>query len=142
MKALVGVKRVIDYNVKVRVKGDGSGVDLGNVKMSMNPFCEIAIEEALRLKEKKKIAEIVALSVGPKQSQETLRTALALGADKAIHVSTDHRIDQYIQPLLISKIFKYFVERDNYNLVLMGKQSIDDDMNNTGQLLAGLLNWS
>jgi len=141
MKALVAVKRVIDYSVKARVKGDGTGVDLANVKMAMNPFCEIALEESIRQKEAKKISEIVALSIGPKQATETLRTALALGADKGIHIQTDLRIDQAIQPLLVAKILKSFVERDNYNIVFLGKQAIDDDFNQTGQILAGLLKW-
>lgn len=139
MKAIVGVKRVIDYAVKVRVKPDG--VDISNVKMSINPFCEIALEEAIRLKEAKKVSEVVALSIGPKQSAETLRTALALGADKGIHITTDARIDQIIQPLLVAKVFKHFIERDNYNIALLGKQAIDDDFNQTGQILAGLLGW-
>jgi len=141
MKALVGVKRVIDYTVKVRVKPDGSGVDLTNVKMSMNPFCEIALEEAIRQKEAKKVSEVVALSIGPNKATDTLRNALALGADKGIHILTDLRIDQAIQPLLVAKILKKFVERDNFGLVFLGKQSIDDDFNQTGQMLAGLLGW-
>lgn len=139
MKAIVGVKRVIDYAVKVRVKPDG--VEIANMKMSMNPFCEIALEEAIRLKEAKKVNEVIALSIGPKQAKETLSTALALGADKAIHVTTDLRIDQAIQPLLVAKVLKKFIERDGYKLALLGKQSIDDDFNQTGQLLAGMLKW-
>jgi len=141
MKALVGVKRVVDFAIKVRVKPDNSAVDINNVKMSMNPFCEIALEEAVRQKEAKKITEIVAMTIGPKQSLETLRTALALGADRGVHILTDLRIDQYIQPLLVAKIFKKLVERDKFNLVFMGKQSIDDDCGQTGQILAGLLKW-
>ncbi|CAK60512.1 unnamed protein product (macronuclear) [Paramecium tetraurelia] len=139
MKVLVAVKRVVDSGIKVRVKPEG--IDLQGVKMTINPFCEIAVEEAVRLKEKKLIAEIVAVTIGPKQGAESLRHALALGADKAIHVTTEARIDQAVQPLDVANILAKLVERDNYNLVLMGKQSIDDDFNQTGQMLAGLLDW-
>lgn len=142
MKVLVGVKRVIDYSVKVRVLPDKSGVDLKNVKMSLNPFCEIAVEEAVRLKEKKIVSEIIAVSIGPKSCQETLRTALAMGCDKGIHISTDHRTDQYLQPLAVAKAFKVLAEREQAKLFLIGKQSIDGDNCQTGQMLAGLLGWS
>ena len=137
MKVLVPVKRVIDYNVKARVKADQTGVDLANVKMSMNPFCEIAVEEAVRLKEKGVATEIVAVSVGPTQAQETLRTALAMGADRAILVQTD----QDLEPLAIAKVLKALVAEENPELVLMGKQAIDGDNNATGQMLAALLDW-
>ncbi len=137
MKVLVPVKRVIDYNVKVRVKADQSGVDLANVKMSMNPFDEIAVEEAVRLKEAGKVEEITVLSVGPQQAQETIRTALAMGADKGILVTTDATVE----PLAVAKIIKTVVERDGYDLVILGKQAIDDDSNQTGQMLGALLNW-
>ena len=138
MKLLVPVKRVVDYNVKVRVKSDGSGVETAGVKMSMNPFDEIAIEEAVRLKEKGVATEIVAISIGVAQCQETLRTALAMGADRAILVQTD----ESPEPLAVAKILKALVEREQPGLVIMGKQAIDDDMNATGQMLAGLLGWS
>ena len=138
MKLLVPVKRVVDYNVKVRVKSDGSGVETAGVKMSMNPFDEIAIEEAVRLKEKGAATEIVAVSIGVAQSQETLRTALAMGADRAILVQTD----ESPEPLAVAKILKALVQRDTPELVIMGKQAIDDDMNATGQMLAGLLGWA
>ncbi|WP_419728333.1 electron transfer flavoprotein subunit beta/FixA family protein [Lichenicola sp.] len=138
MKLLVPVKRVIDYNVKPRVKADGSGVELAGVKMSMNPFDEIAIEEAVRLKEKGVATEIVAVSIGVAQCQETLRTALAMGADRAILVQTDAAPE----PLAVAKILKALVEREAPQLVVMGKQAIDDDMNATGQMLAGLLGWA
>ncbi len=137
MKLLVTVKRVVDYNVKVRVKSDGSGVDLAGVKMSMNPFDEIAIEEAVRLKEKGVASEIVAVSVGVAQSQETLRTALAMGADRAILVQTETSPE----PLAVAKIVRALVDREQPGLVILGKQAIDDDMNATGQMLAGLLGW-
>jgi electron transfer flavoprotein beta subunit len=137
MKVLVPVKRVVDYNVKVRVKADGSGVETAGVKMSMNPFDEIAVEEAVRLKEGGAVTEIAVVSIGPAQSQETLRTALAMGADKAILVQTD----EPPEPLAVAKILKALVEREQPNLVLMGKQAIDDDMNATGQMLAALLRW-
>ncbi len=138
MKLLVTVKRVVDYNVKVRVKSDGSGVELSGVKMSMNPFDEIAIEEAVRLKEKGAATEIVAVSIGVAQSQETLRTALAMGADRAILV----QMDGNPEPLAVAKILKALVDREQPGMVIMGKQAIDDDMNATGQMLAGLLGWS
>lgn len=137
MKILVPVKRVIDYNVKVRVKSDNSGVELANVKMSMNPFDEIAVEEAIRLKEAGTATEIIAVSIGPKQAQETLRTALAMGADRAILVKTDAEVE----PLAVAKILKAIVEEENPEIVMMGKQAIDDDCNQTGQMLAALLGW-
>ncbi|MCC1491111.1 electron transfer flavoprotein subunit beta/FixA family protein [Cognatishimia sp. F0-27] len=142
MKVLVPVKRVIDYNVKVRVKADGSGVDLANVKMSMNPFDEIAVEEAIRLKEAGKADEIVAVSIGVKQSQETLRTALAMGADRAILVIAADDVHTDIEPLSVAKILAKIVEEEQPGLVLCGKQSIDNDMNATGQMVAALLGWS
>ena len=135
MKVLVPVKRVIDYNVKVRVKADGSGVDLANVKMSMNPFDEIAVEEAIRLKEKGGVDEIVAVSIGPAKAQETLRTALAMGADRAILVESDAEL----QPLAVAKLLKAVVDREQPSLVICGKQAIDDDANQTGQMLAALM---
>ncbi|MFC0203681.1 electron transfer flavoprotein subunit beta/FixA family protein [Novosphingobium soli] len=135
MKILVPVKRVIDYNVKPRVKADGTGVDLANVKMSMNPFDEIAVEEAIRLKEAGKAEEIVAVSVGPAKAQETLRTALAMGADRAILIETDAEVE----PLAVAKILKAIVAEENPGLVILGKQAIDDDSNQTGQMLAALL---
>ena len=134
MKVLVPIKRVIDYNVKVRVKADNSGVDLANVKMAMNPFCEIAVEEAVRLKEKGVVTEIVAVSIGPKAAQEQLRTAMALGADRSILVETDEEI----QPLGIAKALKAIVEEEKPEMVILGKQAIDDDNNQTGQMLAAL----
>ena len=137
MKILVSVKRVVDYNVKIRVKSDGSGVDLANVKMSMNPFDEIAVEEAVRLKENGKAEEVVAVTIGPKKAQETLRTALAMGADRAIHIEAD----EIIEPLAAAKILKAVVEEETPDLVLLGKQAIDDDCNQTGQMLAALLEW-
>jgi len=137
MKILVPVKRVVDYNVKVRVKPDGSGVELANIKMSMNPFDEIAVEEAIRLKEKGKATEIVAVSIGPQQAQETIRTALAMGADRGILVKTD----QIVEPLAVAKLLKKVVEQESPQLVIMGKQAIDDDCNQTGQMLAALLGW-
>jgi electron transfer flavoprotein beta subunit len=137
MKILVPVKRVIDYNVKPRVKSDGSGVDLANVKMSMNPFDEISVEEAIRLKEAGKAEEIVAVSVGPQKAQETLRTALAMGADRAILVVTDEEVE----PLAVAKILAKIVEEEAPKLVITGKQAIDDDSNQTGQMLAALLGW-
>src|SRR5215213_5051995 len=137
MKILVPVKRVVDFNVKVRVKSDQSGVELANVKMSMNPFDEIAVEEALKLKEAGKATEVVAVSVGPLSCQETLRTALAMGADRAILVETDVEM----QPLAVSKLLKSIVEREKPQLVILGKQAIDDDANQTGQMLAALLGW-
>ncbi|HFD15415.1 MAG TPA: electron transfer flavoprotein subunit beta/FixA family protein [Rhodospirillales bacterium] len=137
MKVLVPVKRVVDANVKVRVKADGSGVDTDNVKMAMNPFDEIANEEAIRLKERGVASEVVAVSIGPAKCSETLRTALAMGADRAIHVVTDAEV----QPLAVAKLLKVLVEREQPGLVIMGKQAIDDDSNQTGQMLAGLLGW-
>ena len=138
MKVLVAVKRVIDYNVKPRVKMDGTGVDLANVKMSMNPFDEIAVEEAIRLKEKAGATEIVVVSVGPQKAQETIRTALAMGADRGILVETSAEL----QPLAVAKLLRAIVEREQPRLVVMGKQAIDDDMNATGQMLAALLGWA
>jgi electron transfer flavoprotein beta subunit len=139
MKILVAVKRVVDFNVKVRVKSDGSGVDLANVKMSMNPFDEIAVEEAIRLKEAGKAKEIVAISIGPAQAAETIRTALAMGADRGILIKTDGAA---VEPLAVAKILKKVVEAEApVGLVLMGKQAIDDDCNQTGQMLAALLGW-
>jgi len=138
MKVLVPVKRVIDYNVKVRVKADGSGVELANVKMSMNPFDEIATEEAIRLKEAGMVSEIVAVSIGPAQAQETIRTALAMGADRGILVRTD----EPVEPLAVAKILKAVVDEEQPGLVILGKQAIDDDSNQTGQMLAALTGWS
>jgi len=137
MKVLVSVKRVVDFNVKVRVKADGSGVETANVKMSMNPFDEIAVEEAVRLKEAGVASEIVVVSCGPQACQETLRTALAIGADRAILVETDVEL----QPLAVAKLLKSIVEREKPTLVILGKQAIDDDSNQTGQMLAALLGW-
>ncbi|SNR46202.1 electron transfer flavoprotein subunit beta/FixA family protein [Puniceibacterium sediminis] len=142
MKVLVPVKRVIDYNVKVRVKADGSGVDLANVKMSMNPFDEIAVEEAIRLKEAGTVSEVIAVSIGVKQSQETLRTALAMGADRAILVIAADDVHQDIEPLAVAKILAAIVKEEEPGLVLCGKQAIDNDMNATGQMLSALLGWS
>ncbi len=138
MKILVPVKRVVDFNVKIRVKPDGSGVELANIKMSMNPFDEIAVEEAIRLKEAGKATEIVAVSIGPQQASETIRTALAMGADRGILVKTDGGV---VEPLAVAKILKGVVEAEQPGLVIMGKQAIDDDCNQTGQMLAALLNW-
>ncbi|MCO7227222.1 electron transfer flavoprotein subunit beta/FixA family protein [Pleionea sp. CnH1-48] len=137
MKILVAVKRVIDYNVKVRVKADNSGVETANVKMSMNPFCEIAVEEAVRLKEKGVASEIVVVSIGPQQAQETLRTALALGADRAVLVKTDEEV----QPLAVAKLLKEVVAKESPDMVIMGKQSIDGDNNQVGQMLSALMDW-
>ena len=142
MKVLVPVKRVIDYNVKVRVKADGSGVDLANVKMSMNPFDEIAVEEAIRLREAGKVEEVIAVSVGVKQSQETLRTALAMGADRAILVVATDDVHTDIEPLAVAKIIAAIVKEEGPGLVLCGKQAIDNDMNATGQMISALLGWS
>ena len=139
MKVLVPVKRVVDYNVKIRVKADGSGVELANVKMSMNPFDEIAIEEAIRLKEKGQVTEIVAISVGPVKAQETIRTALAMGADRGILVDTG---DDIVEPLAVAKLLKALVDAEQPGLVIVGKQAIDDDCNQTGQMLAALLGWA
>jgi len=138
MKVLVGVKRVIDYNVKIRVKSDGSGVETQNVKMSMNPFDEIAVEEAIRMKEAGTASEIVAVSMGPQQCQETIRTALAMGADRGIHVLTDATLE----PLAVAKLLKAVVDEEKPELVILGKQAIDDDANQTGQMLSALLGWS
>jgi electron transfer flavoprotein beta subunit len=137
MKALVPVKRVVDYNVKVRVKSDGTGVDIANVKMSMNPFDEIAVEEATRLKEKGALTEVIAVSCGVTQCQETLRTAMAIGADRAVLVETDAEL----QPLAVAKLLKALVDKEQPQLVILGKQAIDDDCNQTGQMLAALLGW-
>ena len=137
MKVLVPVKRVVDYNVKVRVKSDGSGVDIANVKMSMNPFDEIAVEEAVRLKEKGSATEVIAVSCGVTQCQETLRTAMAIGADRSILVQTDAEL----QPLAVAKLLKALVDKEQPGLVILGKQAIDDDCNQTGQMLAALLGW-
>lgn len=136
MKVLVAVKRVVDYNVKVRVKADGSDVDIGNVKMSMNPFDEIAVEEAVRLKEAGKVSEIVAVSIGEKKCEDTLRTALAMGADRAIHIEADTKLE----PLAVAKLLKAIADKENPQIILLGKQAIDDDANQTAQMLAALLN--
>lgn len=142
MKVLVPVKRVVDYNVKIRVKADQTGVELANVKMSMNPFDEIAVEEAVRLKEKGIVKEIVAVSIGPSQAQDTIRTAMAVGADRGILVQTDKPTDLGgVEPLAVAKILKALVDKEQPNLIIMGKQSIDDDSNQTGQILAALLGW-
>jgi len=138
MKVLVAVKRVVDYNVKIRVKADNTGVDLANVKMSMNPFDEIAVEEALRLKEAGKATEVVVVSVGPQTAQETIRTALAMGADRGILVKTDDNIE----PLGVAKVLKAVAAEENPDLVIVGKQAIDDDSNQTGQMFAALMGWS
>ncbi len=137
MKALVAVKRVVDYNVKIRVKPDNSGVELQNVKMSMNPFDEIAVEEGVRLKEAGKIEELIAVSIGPAQAQETIRTALAMGADRGILVE----VDSDVQPLAVAKILKAIIDKESPDLVIVGKQAIDDDSNQTAQMLAALLDW-
>ena len=137
MKVLVPVKRVVDYNVKIRVKADGSGVDLANVKMSMNPFDEIAIEEALRLKEAGKAEEIIAVSIGPQKAQETIRTALAMGADRGILI----KCEDEVEPLAVAKLLKGVVEAEKPDIVILGKQAIDDDSNQTGQMLSALLGW-
>jgi electron transfer flavoprotein beta subunit len=137
MKVLVAVKRVVDYNVKIRVKADQSGIELANVKMSMNPFDEIGVEEAIRLKEAGKASEIIVVSIGPAQAQETLRTALAMGADRAILV----KHDDYVEPLAVAKILKGVVAAEQPGIVILGKQAIDDDANQTGQMLAALLGW-
>src|ERR1700760_168030 len=137
MKVLVAVKRVVDYNVKIRVKADGSGVETANVKMSMNPFDEIAVEEAVRLKEAGKVEEIIAVSIGPQQAQETIRTALAIGADRGVLVQQDGEVE----PLAVAKCLKALVEREKADLAILGKQAIDDDSNQTGQILAALLGW-
>jgi len=142
MKVLVPVKRVIDYNVKVRVKADGSGVDLANVKMSMNPFDEIAVEEAIRLKEAGKVDEVIVVSIGVEKCQETLRTGLAMGADRAILVKASDDVHNDVEPLTVAKILKAIVEQENPGLVLCGKQAIDNDLNATGQMLSALMGWS
>ena len=139
MKVLVPVKRVVDFNVKIRVKPDGSGVELANVKMSMNPFDEIAVEEAIRMKEKGIASEIVAVSIGPSKAQETIRTALAMGADRGILIETDEGVT--VEPLAVAKLLKAVVQEEQPNLVILGKQAIDDDCNQTGQMLAALLGW-
>ncbi|MGE0699706.1 MAG: electron transfer flavoprotein subunit beta/FixA family protein [Hyphomicrobiaceae bacterium] len=139
MKVLVPVKRVVDYNVKIRVKSDGSGVELANVKMSMNPFDEIAVEEAIRLKEKGPVKEIVAVSIGPSKAQETIRTALAMGADRGILVDTG---DESVEPLAVAKLLKAICDAEQPGLVILGKQAIDDDCNQTGQMLAALTGWA
>ena len=138
MKVLVAVKRVVDFNVKVRAKADNTGVETANVKMSMNPFDEIAVEEAVRMQEAGSASEVIAVSMGVQQCQETIRTALAMGADRGIHVKTDEEL----QPLAVAKLLKALVERESPDLVILGKQAIDDDSNQTGQMLAGLLGWS
>jgi electron transfer flavoprotein beta subunit len=137
MKILVAVKRVVDYNVKIRVNADNTAVDLANVKMSINPFDEIAVEEAIRIKEAKKADEIVVVSIGPKECQETLRSALALGADRALLMQTD----EDIQPLAVAKLLKHVIEAESPDLIILGKQAIDDDSNQTGQMLSALMNW-
>lgn len=137
MKVLVPVKRVVDYNVKVRVKSDNTGVDIANVKMSMNPFDEIAVEEAVSLKEKGKITEIIAISCGAKECQETLRTAMAIGADRSILIESNENLE----PLSVAKLLKKIIEQEQIQLVILGKQAIDDDCNQTGQMLASLLDW-
>jgi len=142
MKVLVPVKRVIDYNVKVRVKADGSGVDLANVKMSMNPFDEIAVEAAIRLKEAGQASEVIVVSIGVRQAQETLRTALAMGADRAILIEAAADVQTDIEPLAVAKLLAAVVRSENPGIVLCGKQAIDNDMNATGQMLAALLGWS
>jgi len=139
MKILVPVKRVVDYNVKVRVKSDGSGVDIANVKMSMNPFDEIAVEEATRLKEGGKVTEVVAISCGVTQCQETLRTAMAIGADRGILAEVPAELD--LQPLAVAKLLKAIADKEQPQLIILGKQAIDDDCNQTGQMLAALLGW-
>jgi electron transfer flavoprotein beta subunit len=138
MKVLVPIKRVVDFNVKIRVKADGSGVDLANVKMSMNPFDEIAVEEAIRLKEAGKVTQIIVVSIGPSQAQDTLRTALAMGADRAILIT----VDGVVEPLAVAKLLKAVVDAEAPGLVILGKQAIDDDANQTGQMLSALLGWS
>ena len=138
MKVLVAIKRVIDYNVKIRVKSDETGVETTNVKMSMNPFDEIAIEEGVRLRESGDSEELIAVSIGPKQTQETIRTALAMGADRGIHVETNDDVE----PLAVAKLLKAIIEKENPDLVILGKQAIDDDSNQTGQMLAALMGWS
>ncbi len=143
MKILVPIKRVVDYNVKIRVKSDNSGIDIANVKMSINPFDEIAIEEAVRLKEAGKASEIIAVTIGPEKSQEQIRTAMAIGADRGILVKTNAPIDLGgVEPLAVAKTLKAIADKENPDLIIMGKQSIDDDSNQTGQMLAALLGWA
>ena len=142
MKILIPVKRVIDYNVKVRVKGDSSGVDLANVKMSMNPFDELALEEAIRIKESGNASEIIAISIGVEKSQETLRTALAMGADRAILIQATDNVDHDIEPLAVAKILAKVIKEEEPRLILCGKQAIDNDMNATGQMISALTGWS
>lgn len=139
-RILVGVKRVIDYSVKARVKPDGSGIDLSNTKMSMNPFCEIAVEEALRLREAKKASEVIVVTVGPKKAADTLRVALSMGADRGVHVVLPDNVPE-LQPLAVASVLKTVVEKEGIGLVVLGKQSIDGDNNQTGQMLAGMLGW-
>jgi len=138
MKIIAAVKRVVDYNVKIRVKSDNTGIETANIKMSMNPFDEIAVEEGVRLRESGMAEELVVVSIGPKQSQETIRTALAMGADRGIHIQTDEEIE----PLSVAKLLKEIAEREKPDLFILGKQAIDDDSNQTGQMLAALLGWS
>lgn len=139
-RVLVGVKRVVDYAVKVRVKPDGTGVDLANTKMSMNPFCEIAVEEAIRLREAKLASEVVAVTIGPKKALDTLRVALSMGADRGVHVVIPDG-EAELQPLAVANVFKSIVDQEDVDLVMLGKQSIDGDNNQTGQMLAGMLGW-
>ena len=141
MRALVGVKRVLDYSIKARVKSDKTGIEKTNVKMSINPFCEIAVEEAIRMKEKKILGHISALSIGEKACSETIRQALALGADDGFHVLTNMPTDTVLQPLTVAKIFKKILEEHKYDIILLGKQAIDDDFNQTAQILSAMLNW-
>lgn len=141
LRALVPIKRVVDYTVKVRVFADKSGVDKNGVKMSINPFCEIALEEAIRLKEKKIVKEITTVTIGSTKAVDILRTALAMGADNAIHIETENEIDKIVQPVHIAKILQHIVQKTAIDVILMGKQAIDDDYNQTGQMLATLLNW-
>jgi len=141
MRLLVPVKRVIDYAVKIRIRPDKLGVEKNNVRMSLNPFCELAVEQAVRMKEQKLVKEIVVVSIGPKKAIEVMRTAMAMGADRGIHVLTDSETDTEIQPLAVSKILAEIVKQESPNFVIMGKQAIDDDSNCTGQMLAGLLGW-
>jgi electron transfer flavoprotein beta subunit len=140
-KVFVPVKRVIDYAVKIRIRPDKLGIEKNNVRMSMNPFCELAVEQAVRLKEQKKASEIVVVSIGPKKANEVMRTAMAMGCDRGIHILTDQETDTEIQPLAVAKILAKMVEKEQPDCVLMGKQSIDDDCNQVGQMLAGLLGW-
>ena len=141
LKILVATKRAVDYAAKIRILPDGSGVDLSTVKMSLNPFCEIAVEEAIKIKEAGKASEVTVMTAGPKQSSDILRTALAMGADKGIHIQTEDSSSAFLLPLPIAKLIKALVLRDNYNLVILGKQAIDGDNSQTGPVLAGMLNW-